>query len=107
MRVFGESFRGREFVLETDSMVTVQDWEAGRSRGSADINDALLVVDHERIRCDVELHLRHLAGAKNGLADALSRALWHVVRELTAGHAVSFVQVNPLWLAARWPAPTC
>ena len=73
VHLFGDRVAGRVVVLLTDSAVTAADWTAGRSRRSAPVADALLVLDQHCIIHDVRVVLRLVPRAENGLADAASR----------------------------------
>ena len=91
------------FMVETDSMVTVQCWERRSAGRSAGVAHALLAVDEATTLYDVSTYtyLNHIPGVKNPLADAVSRAHWETVRDLTSPYHCVRVKIPASW-QMRW-----
>jgi hypothetical protein len=105
VHVFGEEVRGQSVVLSTGDAVDTAAWEAGRCCRSADVTDALMVLDQEAIVADVDVVLRPAAGGAFGLAAALDGGLLAQWLPLTPVSCAVQRQVDPVWLAAPRAGP--
>ena len=87
------------FMVETDSMVTVQCWGRRSAGHSAGVADALLAVDEATTLFDIATYtyLDHCPGVKNPLADAVSRAQWDNVRNLVRPFRCARVEIPSSW----------
>ncbi len=91
------------FMVETDSMVTVQCWERRSAGHSAGVAHALLALDEATTLLDVSTYtyINHIPGVKKPLADALSRAQWDKVAHLTRPFRCLRVETPAAW-QMRW-----
>ena len=91
------------FMVETDSMVTVQCWERRSAGHSAGVAHALLALDEASTLFDISTYtyLNHIPGVKNPLADAVSRAQWDTVMNLTRPFRCVRVLIPKAW-QMRW-----
>ncbi len=91
------------FMVETDSIVTVQCWERRSAGHSAGLAHALLALDEASTLFDISTYtyLNHIPGVKNPLADAVSRAQWDTVTHLTRPFRCVRVEIPAAW-QMRW-----
>ena len=90
------------YMMQTDSMVTVQCWERRSAAHSPGVTHALLALDDATTEFDVAtyVYLDHIPGVKNPLADAVSRAQWPKLRELTHPFPCVRVPIPVQWTTA-------
>lgn len=87
------------YMMQTDSMVTVQCWERRSAAHSPGVAHALLAVDDATTEFGVETYV--YLGVKNPLADAVSRAQqWAKLCELTHPFPCVRVPIPPQWMTA-------
>ena len=88
------------FMVETDSMVTVQCWERRSAGQSAGVAHALLAVDEATTLYDVSTYTYPTPHPRRE-EDAVSRAHWESMRDLTRPYRCVRVEI-PAWWRTRW-----
>jgi hypothetical protein len=91
------------YLVQTDSLVTAQCWTSQRTGKAEGVAHAMLALDDATTVFDVDtyVHVEHIAGVSNVLADPVSRAQWDKLQHLTHPFPLIREQIPAAWMT-RW-----